>query len=99
MNQIDYRKKDAEFSTEEYHALAPQELLGMAKQEKEKAQFMLAKDYAEVIKELRERNFTWMEISAWFTLFQVPFSLSSIRRAYREIYEKGKLDADNSLQE
>lgn len=86
-----FRKKDAEFSQEEFKSFPLDELFKIAQAEKPKPQFVLAKDYAKVTRELREKGFCWIEIVRWFESQGVPFSLSSIRRAYRIIYERDDL--------
>ena len=81
-----FRKIKTEFS-EERAELPPDDLLRHAEEEETKPEFVLAQDYAKVVRHLRDKGFTWSEVTDWFRVKGVPYSYGSIRRAYRVVYE------------
>ena len=81
-----FRKIKTEFS-EEKAEVSPDDLLKHAEGEEPKPEFVLAQDYAKVVHHLKNKGFTWPEITDWFRMKGVPYSYGSIRRAYRIVYE------------
>jgi hypothetical protein len=72
-----------DIAKEECEWLSPDELLTKASEVPEAPRTILASDYGETINHLRQKGYTWKEITDWFSQNKIELSMGALISGWR----------------